>query len=61
MTKKHFQFIADTLNTLPTFNATLRAQKLSAVKTFADALAKEYPKFDRDIFLQACGVYYMVS
>jgi hypothetical protein len=58
MTKKHFEFIASTIESMPTFSATLRAQKLSCANTFADAFAKEFPKFDRDKFLQACGVYY---
>ena len=58
MTKKNFEFIDSTIESMPTFSATLRAQKLSCANTFADAFAKEFPKFDRDKFLQACGVYY---
>lgn len=61
MTKKNFELVAATINSLPSFSATLRAQKLSVANTFADRFAKEFPRFDRDKFIQACGVYYFAE
>ena len=55
MTKKHFEFIAATIAAMPTFAPSLRAQKDSCARAFADALARENPRFDRARFLKACG------
>lgn len=55
MTRKHFEFIAATIAAMPTHAATLRTQKRSCALAFADALAKENPRFDRERFLKACG------
>ncbi len=54
MTKSHFQFIADTIAEMPDHAPTLRAQKESAARAFADKLPATNPKFDREKFLEAC-------
>lgn len=56
MTKKHFEFIAATIAAMPDFAASLRNQKASCATTFADALQKENPKFDRALFIKACNL-----
>lgn len=56
MTKKHFEFIAATIAAMPGHAPSLRAQKESCARSFADALTKENPRFDRARFLKACGL-----
>lgn len=55
MTRAHFQFIADTIAAMPDFAPTLRAQKESTARSFADALRATNPRFDREKFLAACA------
>jgi hypothetical protein len=55
MTKKHFELIASTIAAMPSHAPSLRAQKQSCALAFADRLAKEFPRFNRDTFLKACG------
>jgi hypothetical protein len=55
MTKKDFQFIADTIKGMPSFTNSLRAARRSAALAFADSLATTNPRFDRARFLQATG------
>lgn len=52
----HFQFIADTIKGMPSHSASLRSAKISVANSFADALAATNEKFNRDLFLKACGV-----
>jgi len=56
MTKKHFEFIAATIAAMPDFADTLRAQKASCASSFADALQKTNPRFDRARFIKACNL-----
>lgn len=56
MTKKDFETIAKIIASMPSFAASLRDQKNSTARQFADALANENPRFDRERFLKACGV-----
>ena len=56
MTKKHFEFIASTIAAMPDFADSLRNQKASCARAFADALQKENPKFNRAIFVKACSL-----
>lgn len=55
MTKKDFEFIAAVIAGMPDHAATLRAQKDSCARAFAEALAKENPKFNARLFLKACN------
>ena len=55
MTRKHFEFIAATIAAMPSHAPSLRSAKRSCALSFADALAKENPRFDRERFLKACG------
>lgn len=55
MTRAHFEFIAATIAAMPDHAVTLRAQKESTARTFADSLAKTNPNFDREKFLTACA------
>lgn len=54
MSKKHFEFIAGVIAAMPDHAASLRAQKASCARAFAEALAKENPKFNPSLFLKAC-------
>ena len=56
MTKKHFEFIARTIAAMPSFAPSLRTQKASCARAFADSLELCNPKFNRDRFLAACGL-----
>lgn len=56
MTRKDYELIATIIAAMPTFAATLRDQKESTARQFADRLASDNPRFDRDRFLKACGV-----
>tara|TARA_R110000822_G_scaffold143591_2_gene281945 strand:+ start:127 stop:315 length:189 start_codon:yes stop_codon:yes gene_type:complete len=47
MTKKHFEFIAQTIAAMPTFSPALRDQRRSCALAFASALAAANPRFDR--------------
>ena len=47
MTKKDFELIASSLK------ATKNRQNITAM---CNTLAKKYPRFNRDMFLKACGV-----
>lgn len=55
MTRKHFEFIAATIATMPSHSPSLRAAKQSTALSFAEALAKTNPRFNPDWFLKACG------
>lgn len=54
MSRQHFQFIADIIAAMPDHAPTLRAQKESTARTFADNLRKSNSRFDREKFLEAC-------
>lgn len=56
MTRKDYELIARIIVAMPTFAASLRAQRDSTARAFADALATDNARFDRDKFLAACGV-----
>lgn len=56
MTKKDFEFIARVIAGMPDHAPTLRAQKASCARAFADALEKENPKFNTALFLKACNL-----
>ena len=56
MSRGHFQFIADTIKGMPSHSVSLRSAKMSVANSFADALAATNEKFNRDLFLKACGV-----
>ena len=53
---RHFAFIAAVIANMPTHAATLRTQKESTARAFAEACAKSNPRFDHARFLRACGV-----
>lgn len=53
MTRNHYQIIADIINEMPTFNATLRTQRESTAQAFAKGLKRTNPNFDADRFLTA--------
>ena len=53
MTKKHFEFIAQTIAAMPTFSPALRDQRRSCALAFASALAATNPRFNRDRFVEA--------
>lgn len=54
MSRQHFQFIAEIIAAMPDHAPTLRAQKDSTARTFADALEATNSRFDREKFLAAC-------
>ena len=53
MTRKDYVLIADVIAT--SWHGSAQLKEYLAVK-FADKLAEENPRFDRDRFLVACGV-----
>jgi hypothetical protein len=63
MTRKDFQLIAETIRTMPTFEATAQADgpeievlRFSALcNRFAEELATTNPRFDKDRFIAACN------
>jgi hypothetical protein len=55
MQKRHFEEIAEIINKMPAFAASLRSQKRSCANSFADAFEKKYPNFKRQVFMKACG------
>jgi len=56
MTKKHYEFIAETIRRMPDFAPNLRAQKLSCACAFAERLESLNPKFNKNTFIRACGL-----
>lgn len=56
MTKNDFQFIADIINDCGAELGWIETQAKVANK-FADALKQTNPRFNREKFLEACGVY----
>lgn len=56
MNKKHFEFIAATIAAMPDHAASLRTQKASCARAFADALKRENPAFKESLFLKACNL-----
>lgn len=52
MTKKDYELIAGTIAKMK----SLVGEQLYVADLFADTLAKHDPRFDRDKFLQACGI-----
>lgn len=61
MTKKDYELIATILDgqtiVAPSqMAAVCREQRDTYARAFADALARENPRFDRERFLRACGV-----
>lgn len=61
MTKKDYELIATILDgqtiVAPSqMAAACREQRDAYARAFADALARENPRFDRERFLRACGV-----
>jgi hypothetical protein len=55
MTRRDFQFIANVINAMPSFNVSLRTQKQSCAAAFAEALYVTNVNFDREKFLAACN------
>lgn len=53
MTRKDFIFIADVIRSMPTHAPTLRAQRESCARAFADRLGETNPRFNRELFFQA--------
>lgn len=59
MTKKHFQLVAAALlQSKPEehWDPNKKAQYIVTVNRIADAFANEFPRFDRDRFISACGL-----
>jgi hypothetical protein len=56
MTRKDYELIAAIIAAMPRFAASLRTQHESTARQFADKLASDNPRFDRERFLTACGV-----
>lgn len=56
MTRKDFQFIADVIKAMPSHSVSLRAQRESCARAFADALPATNPNFNKERFLKACGI-----
>ena len=54
MTRKDFQFIADVIAGMPRHSTSLRAQRVSCARSFADKLGQRNPRFNRTKFMQAC-------
>ena len=57
MTRKDFEFIANTIRNMPRFSPSLRTSRASCAETFADQLAGAFPRFDRERFLRAAIGY----
>ena len=59
MTKKDFELIANVLKAHYGIAHVEQAQRMQAsiTEVFADTLASKNPRFNREKFLQACGVY----
>lgn len=58
---RHFAFIAGVIANMPDHAASLRTQKESCARAFADACAATNPKFDYPRFLRACGIEVQVQ
>lgn len=56
MTKKDYELIADTIQSVP-FDPGALTPKFSVAQAFADALKATNPRFNREKFLKACGFY----
>ena len=61
MTRKDYELIAtildgQTIVAPSTMAQACREQRDTYARAFADALARENPRFDRERFLAACGV-----
>ena len=54
MTRKDFQLIADIIAKMPDHAPSLRSQKTSTARAFAEGLKTTNPRFDADRFLAAC-------
>jgi hypothetical protein len=54
MTKKDYILISGIIAGMPDHAATLRTQKASTARTFAEALKRDNPAFDTSRFLAAC-------
>jgi hypothetical protein len=52
--KRHYEAIAQTIQSIPHFAASLRTAQESTAATFADMLQHDNPRFDRSRFLHAC-------
>jgi hypothetical protein len=52
--KRHYEAIAQTIQNMPTFAASLRAQQESTASAFAEMLGQDNPLFNRERFLAAC-------
>lgn len=63
MTKRDFQLIADVIadtphmTTNPHAGPIVREDRANIANAMADALAKDHPRFKREVFLAACGIY----
>jgi hypothetical protein len=56
MQKRHFEYIAQIIANMPDHAPSLRTQKESTARAFADACAATNSKFDYAHFLRACGI-----
>jgi len=56
MTKKDYILIASIIKGMPDFAPALRTAKVSYANAFADRLEEDNSKFNRKVFLDACGI-----
>lgn len=52
MTRRDFRLLAATVKEMRLTNLA----RISVAEDLADALEKAYPNFNREVFLEACGV-----
>jgi hypothetical protein len=52
MTRQDFRLIAETIKGMKLTNLA----RLHVAEEFADALAKRFPNFKREVFLETCGI-----
>lgn len=56
MTKKDFELVASVIANQPKMSANLRAANVSVLRSFVDRFETDFPRFDRYIFVRACGM-----
>lgn len=59
MTEKDFQIVANALRVsigVPSTGRRIGQARINTILSFADALEREYPNFNRDKFIVACTV-----
>ena len=53
MTRKHYVAVAEIIKAFPHGSPTASQAKL--IEAFADMFAQDNPRFDRGVFVEACG------